>query len=414
MDAALRSLLADFDPQDSARLAQLVARLASDPPTSPNDVALAFSPLFQRRDYDVSLIFPALLAGISHPSAAAAILDLANHLTRQNRVTRHPAADRAAELILLLGGLADRLGRLEERPFESEKSATEIAAQVSESVSLAVALCDALALIGDRAAVGKLNRVMDLAHRRLRTEAAAALARLGEQDGEKALVALAAEPVARLRVLAYAEELGLLDRVEPQFTSPVARAEAELVVWLAEPTQFGFPPQECELVDSRTQYWPGFDEPVECFLFRFVYELGETRFSNVGIAGPLSHAFLADLADLSPDDIYAAFAGWQAEHDEIRETEVELLSAAQQPDVARLERRLRDTGYSAIVPRTLGSFFGERVLVAEARWEGAEGIAVADSTETMWRPRSPSRRPLGTNEVYCIYKGRRLLRTFNE
>lgn len=414
MDDQLKSLLADFDPRDGERLEQLVERLATDPPTVANDVALAFRPLFQQRVYDVGLVFPALFDGLSQPSVAAAILDLANHLTRQERVPRHPAADRTEQLITLLGGLADRLGRLEEQPFESGQSAAELSALVSESVSLAVALCDALAQIGDQAAIGKLYRVLELEHRRLRTEAAAALAKLGEEEGTKALLALAAEPVARLRVLAYAEELSALDKVDPQYTSAAARAEAELVVWLAEPTQFGLPPKSCELVDSRTQYWPGYDEPVECFLFRYSYELGETRFSNVGIAGPLSHGFIADLADLPPDDIYAAYAGWEAEHEEIREADVDSLPASQRTEVARLERRLRDSGYQSIVPVTLGSFFGDKVLVSQARWEGAEGIAVVDANETLWKPRGSSRRPLGSAEVYCIYKGRRLLRTFNE
>lgn len=414
MDAELQSLLGDFDPRDPARLRQLVKRLATNPPVHPNDVALAFRPLFQRLDYDVAAVFPELFGGLSHPSVAAAILDLANHLTRKDRVAHHPAADRTEQLITLLGGLADRLGRLEEQPFESGQSAAELSAQVSESVSLSVALCDALALIGDQAAIGKLYRALELEHRRLRAEAAAALAKLGEEAGLAALLALAAEPVARLRVLAYAEELGALDKVDPKFSTPAARAEAELAVWLAEPTQFGLPPKECELVDSRTQYWPGFDEPVECFLFRYSYELGDTRFGNIGIAGPVSHAFIADLADLPPDDIYAAYAGWQAEHEEIRETEVDLIPSHQRSEVARLERRLRDAGYQELASLTLGSFFGDKVLVAKANWEGAEGLAVVDAKDILWKPIGPSRRPLGPAEVYCIYKGRRLLRTFNE
>ena len=53
-----------------------------------------------------------------------------------------------------------------------------------DGVGLAVALCDALAQIGNKEAIGKLYQAMDLSHRRLRTEAAAALAKLGEEAGE--------------------------------------------------------------------------------------------------------------------------------------------------------------------------------------------------------------------------------------
>jgi hypothetical protein len=82
-------------------------------------------------------------------------------------------------------------------------------------------------------------------------------------------------------------------------------------------------------------------------------------------------------------------------------------------DVARFERRLRDEGYDAVQPQTLGFFFGDRVLVATALREGAPGIAIVDNVRSSWWPRGVSRRPLGPDEAYCIYKGRRLLRSFN-
>jgi hypothetical protein len=288
-----------------------------------------------------------------------------------------------------------------------------VSRQVNDGVALAVSLCDALALIGDKSVTGKLYQTLDLAHRRLRTEAAAALAKLGEPAGVEALVALAAEPVARLRVLAYAEELGVLDRVAERYRTAPAQAEAEVALWLAQPSQMGVPPTECELVDTRCQYWPGYDEPVNCFLFRFTYRLGERAFSNIAIAGPLVHAFGADLSDLPPHDIYAAFAGWHAEHAEISEVDVEQLNDAQRSELFRLERRLGDEGYDDVQPLRLGSFFGDKVLIARALWHAQPGVAVADAAQCSWFPQRPSRRPLGPEEAYLIYKGRRLLRTFN-
>jgi hypothetical protein len=282
-----------------------------------------------------------------------------------------------------LGEVAGSLAQLAEGPASADLSAVEISRRVASSVALAVSLCDALALIGDPIAIGKLHQAMSLSHRRLRTEAAAALARLGDDDGITELVSLAEEPVARLRVLAYAQELDLLGQIEPPWQTPVARAEAELAVWLAEPTQFGIPPATIELFDEREQFWPGFTEPVECFLFRFTYAVtiegeGERSFSNIGIAGPLTHAFLADLTDLPPDDIYAAFAGWQAVHEDIREFDVARLSTSEQLEAQRLVRRLHDAGYTAIEPQRMGYFFGEKALVALARHGGLAGVAVVD------------------------------------
>ena len=402
----------------NVEVATLVRLLVHDPPTGDSAVMQALAPLFQHRDLPVGQLFPSLLSALEHPQLAAPVLDLANYLVREKRAERHPAADRVEHLSGLLGEIAQSLASLVEHPQAEGLTAPELSRRVAGSVALAVSLCDALALIGDRRAVGKLYQAMSLAHRRLRTEAAAALARLGEEEGAAELVKLAEEPVARLRVLAYARELGILDKIDPALQSPQARAEAELAVWLAEPTQFGVPPASLELFDRRRQFWPGFTEPVECFLFRFTYAVtvageGERSLSNIGIAGPVAHAFLADLADLPPDDIYAAFAGWQAEHEEIREYDVDRLSKSETLEVERLVRRLHDAGYASIEPLSMGYFFGSKALVAAAQRSGVVGIAVADFDEIAYFPRRHSRRPLGPAECYSIYKGRRLLKSFN-
>jgi hypothetical protein len=358
-----------------------------------------------------------LLAALAHPGLAAGVLDLANFLARRGLVPRHPAFDQRRELMRLLGDLVQRLQRLEEHPEESISSPQQLARTVAHGVSLAVALCDALALIGDREAVPKLHQAMDLRHRRVRTEAAAAMARLGEKAGEEELLKLASEPIARLRVLAYAEELGIADKLEPEFRTAAAQAEAELCVWLAEPLHFGIPPADCELIDQREQHWPGFEDVVECFLFRFTYRLttseGIAVYSNIGIAGPLVRAVTADIADLPVDDIYALYAGWHVQHEDIFEVDAHLLSETQRVDVARLERRFRDAGYDAIRPSMLCYFFSEKSLVARLKRSGVEGVGLASNDDLLWFPANRGARSLTPSDVACLHRGRRLLREFN-
>ncbi len=406
----LQLLAASAIPYELAEFANLVV---DDPPSDAPSALLAFGPLFQHASYDPATLFPKLLDALAHQVVAASVIDLANFVFRQGLIKPHPGIARKEQLIELLGAVVGRLSRMEEDPTEFAATSDEIAQQISDAIALAVALCDALALIGDRDAIGKLYQALEVRHRRLHTEAAAALARFDEQAGKDALVALASEPVARLRVLAYAEELGMTDKVDEQYTTSMARAEAELALWLAQPSQMGIPPTQLELLDSRTQYWPGYDEPVESFLFRFTYPLPTGDYSNVGIAGPLTHAFGADLLDLPPDDIYAAFAGWHVEHEDIFEMDAASLTEAQRLEVTRLERRLRDQDYDAVQPTIFGMFLGDKVLVARAVREGHAGIAVVDDHEAIWFPTRNPARPIGSHEACCIYKGRRLLRTFN-
>jgi len=401
----------------AAELALLGGLLLEDPPQGDEEVVQALAPLFQRQRTQAALLFPRLLHAMSSPALAAPVLDLANFLTREKLVARHPATEVAPELVDLLGELVQTLLTLEERPTEFGDSPQELSRRVARGVALAVSLCDALALIGDKSAVGKLYQALRVGHRRLRTESAAALARLGEEAGVAELVQLAAEPIARLRVLAYADELGIQDKIEPQFATPEARAEAELCVWLAEPTQYGVPPTAIELFDHRKQHWPGFDEPVDCFLFQFQYvttvEGKEQSFSHIGLAGPLVHAFVADLGDMPAEEIFAAFAGWHAQHDDIREYDVARLSKSERLEVERLKRRLNDEGYAAIEPQRMGYFFGEKALITTATRQDVSGIAIADFKDTYFFPQRHIRRPIGVEEAYSIYKGRKLLKVFN-
>jgi hypothetical protein len=377
---------------------------------------LALTPLFQNASDARACLFPRLLDGLQHPSVAAPILDLANFLTRQQVLPQHPAIDRAAQLADLLGQLTERLHIREQQILSGVASSEKITAdqrQVGESLALTVSLCDALALIGDKSVVGKLYLALELGHRHVRTEAASALARLGEQAGKEVLVALAAEPIVRLRVLAYAEELGMLKEVSAEYRSPVARAEAELVLWLAEPAQFGLPPQQMDLLDSRRQFWPGYDEPVECYLFRYTYRLPQGSLSNVGIAGPLVLGFAADFTEVPVEDVYAAFAGWQTEHPEILEYDVNQLPAARRKEADAIAARIRAEGYDSLQVRRYGSFLGKLVVIGTAVFRGTFGTVVADGDQSSWCPQTEGASPLGPDDAYHIYKGRQLLQSFN-
>jgi hypothetical protein len=302
---------------------------------------------------------------------------------------------------------------LEDDPTRFGDSVIQIQHLLSESVALVVALCDALGWIGNPAHIGKLNQALRLTHRRVQTEAAAALARLGDEEGERRLIELASDPFARLRVIAYAEELELHHKIDEAYLSAVARAEAELALWLSQPQQIGLPPTSLELIDERVQYWPSYHEPQACYLFRFQYDFPGGELSNIGIAGPMVHAFVADLADLPVDDIYAAFAGWIAEHPDIFEVDKDQWNSAQRSEAHRLSKHLQIENHEEIEPLFLGFMLGERALIAKTRLRQTAGLAVTDGLETVWFATAGRPRPLGPLEVYSIYKGRKMLRTFN-
>lgn len=407
---ALLAMLAQSGRPEA--LEHLVRLLVDDPPVAATDCVLACAALFQKPPEDPSLIFPRLSDAIERPATAAVVLDLANYWTERGIVSPHPAAPRATALGTLCGAVTQRLQMLVEKPVNGE-SVEVLHRQVDEGVALVASLSTALALIGDEAAIPRLHQVLQLPHRRLRTEAAAALAKLGDDAGIVALLAMAAQPVVRSAALGHLKTLGAWQRIPEQFRSDAARAEGELASWLARPEHYGLAPQAIELVDARRLFWPGFPDEVDSYLFRYQYALPQGHFSNVGIAGPLTFALRADLADLPPADIYAAYAGWHAEHPEIRETSAGNLPHDVLDRWDDLQCRLIAAGYETPELVKVGRFFEDEVFVASASRGGHAGAVVADRARLEWYPAGHTRRPLGPTEAYYIHKGRKLLRSFN-
>lgn len=397
----------------TASLQGLNELLIDYPPRGWMAAGQILSPLMQSSDWPVDALFPDLLDRLDQPALAAPILDLCGHMVRSRQVNEHPAASRINTLNVLLGSVADRLGKFEEDPRSFGTDVDQVQAILGEAVALAVSLCDAVGLIGDSSSIGVLNKAAELRHRRVQCEAAGALARLGEGVGVQHLIALSAEPSARLRAIAYADELGAGDKIDETYRTPHATAEAELALWLSQPQQMGVPPTRVEVVDSRRLLWPSFHDPVDVFLVRFEYALGERQYSNIGIAGPTTFALSADVADLPPEDIYAIYAGWHAEHDDIFTVPAKELNDAQYRLIEPIQIHLQRAGYEDLKIRLLGFFLDETAAIFSGTRDDTECLVVTDGLETMDLPTAGRARPVQSEDMFHLYKGRKMLRTFN-
>ena len=396
-----------------ASLEKLADLMIEAPPAQWQAVGLGLSPLWHADAPELENFFDFVSDALMHPSTMAVLLDLANFSSREQKLTSHPWSNKADQLSSLLTEVVKQLQLLEEDPNKFGDSVEEVQHRLNESVALTISLCDSLGLIQDPDCKDCLLGAMALKHRRIQTEAAGALARIGVAEGKQRILELANDRAARMRAVFYAEELGCVDEIPAELRAPQALAESELAGWLAAPEQFGFGPNEMELIDSTTQYWPGYDEPQTCYLFRFNYSFPQGSISNIGIAGPLTQAFSADLANLPVADIYAAFAGWQAEHEEIFEVPITGLNPAQRREADRLEETLALQGLEIEKPVALTFFFGEVALLAEVQQDSKSLCAVTDGEETLCFPTHEGPTALTPDVILCIYRGRKLLRTFN-
>ncbi len=426
MRGTLGELYFNVDPQNNIRnnilfwlgsegspasMVQWCNLITDSPPKNANGLIQAFMPMFEQTEIPQEVFDKLAGQGISHPEIASAALDLMNFHARGN-LPSHPALARAPQLASLLGNVVQQMARVEEGNVPTELSPQELSQRVSESVALTISLCDAIGLMDYQDGIGKLNQAMQLKHRRIQTEAAAALARMEIEDGRTALCKLAEEPIARLRVLAFAEELGFLEEVPEEQQTEIAIAESQLVVWLAEPTQMAVPPSQVELINTREMYWPSYDHPVQCYLFRYAYG-SEPTYSNIGITGPVTHAFPVNIESLTIEDTYAAFAGWHAIHDEIYQLSLEQAQSLRNQELQILLGRLSDQDFESSQPIFAGSFFGELVLAAEAVRNAEPVVVLVDQSDVFCFTSTSEENRIDTKMAYTIWRGRRLLEQFN-
>ena len=391
--------------------------ITSEPPEHRLGLVLAFAPLMHK-DFQPSnwLVEKLLSEGTVHMQIAPLIFDVFNFWFRSGKVEQHPAMPRLEPLLTLFGQLIGQLGKIEEGSIRKDVDLLTLNMQVTDGVSLVVSLCDFFGLIESESTKPKLHQAMELKHRRIQTEASAALAKMGNDDGKALLIRLAEEPVARLRVLKYAEELGFLDEISLEWQGEIATAESHLAIWLSDPQQVGFAPAEIRLIDNREMQWPSYEHPIQCFLFDYRYGLQEDAPGNIGICGPMTYAFPADLRNLSHEDMYAAFAGWQTVHEEIFVTTLDRARAAAPDEISALENRiaeLNDEQTETVEVDLAGNFFGQWVLMARGTTDGEPATLSVDEDETSWIKCGNPNAPIDVETAWCIVQGRKLLAHFN-
>ena len=409
----LLRLLATVGSEESLR--QWSDMVCGNPPFHRLGMVLVFAPLMQADFEPPSWLLDQLLNNATtHSQTAPAVYDLLNYYFRNGKVDVHPAAPRADALVGLLDQLIKQLGKIESGNLPANATPASINHLISDSVALIVAICDSLALLQHMESITVLADALQLRHRRVQTEAAAALARLGIEQGKTALVELAKEPVARLRVLAYADELGFRNEISLELQGEISLAESHLAIWLAEPDQMGLAPSNIQLVETREMYWPGYDHPLQCFLFEYFYGMGDAAHSNIAICGPMTHAFAADLKHLSPDELFAAFAGWQTVHQEIFNIAPERAEAAYPNDWRRLVGDLHAEAYDEAEIQTAASFFGQLLLIADVTHDGKPGTAIIDTGSKSWYAAGNPEAPIDWSLAYAIWRGQQMLSSFND
>lgn len=406
----LLHLLVMIGSQESLKLA--VEFINSSDINSWKTGAYILSPLMQKKEWPIHAVFPEILDSLQSPGLAGPILDLANHLVRSNLIEKHPASHRLDSLLRMFSQLICQLESLESNPDSFSIDPTVSIKLLDASISILISTCDAVGLIGNPIAVPKLKAALSIKHRRVRTEVAAALTSFRDEEGRNCLLQLAADPYCRLRVIQYCEELGIAYLIDQSCLSDGALAEAALSIWLAEATQFGIAPTSVVVIARRSLFWPGYTRKVDCFLLKFGYSFRGRSYANIGISGPITYATKSSLCQLKVEDVFAFYAGWHVEDEDIflaKPTREEFC----QEGILAFARHVEKKGFASPELLFVGNFFGNKVGIFEASKDGMLILVLTDGSCLITSNLVNNLDPLESTDLWYIYVGRNLLHKFN-
>jgi hypothetical protein len=164
-----------------------------------------------------------------------------------------------------------------------------------------------------------LALALDHSDPKVQLEAAWASAHLGSAAGIKYLRRLCLDPGTSATACSYLRELGREKSIPAAAMEPNFLAMSDMCTWLAHPNEYGRPPDEIELLDTREIYWPPTDDHRRVWLFKFRYDevAGEGQdeadgaVAGIGMVGSVTFALSETEATAQPLDVYSLHCCWE-------------------------------------------------------------------------------------------------------
>ena len=158
---------------------------------------------------------------------------------------------------------------------------------------------------------------MDHPNAGVQMEAAWASAYRGGTAGLTFLARMCEDPRHSTAAQRYLNELGQGARVPPKALEPDFQAMAQMCNWLEHPNEFGEPPTDITLYDTRELNWLPTNDRRRVWLFRYSFAGRNHDGSDevgLGMVGSITFALFGETtADMSPEDAYGVHCCWELE-----------------------------------------------------------------------------------------------------
>jgi hypothetical protein len=205
---------------------------------------------------------------------------------------------------------------LKQHPFSSPEGFARIRTffNDSENPSYGVSACAAFPFLAEspeRTALMSLG--LDHADVDIRIESSWAAAKMGDERGIERLISASKNPATAAKSVAYLMELGATERIPPESTEPSFAACAVMCQWLSHPQEFGRPPHDVRVIDSRELIWPPTGDKRLMTLVRYEYNKGDGSDDvGVGCVGSVTFALFGySTAEQSVEDLYGLYCTWE-------------------------------------------------------------------------------------------------------
>lgn len=306
-------------------------------------------------------------------------------------------------------------GRLDHHPFNTEQGQAQLKVWISsrnpDEFSYAHSATAAMPFLDASIRGELLGHAREHTDTGVRIEAAWASAKLGQEIGLQMLRDYCLDVNHSSTAVRYLTELGREEIVPREVNEPEFLAKAEFANWLAHPNELGRPPDELEVLDHRTLYWPPAGEAKTLWLikYRLADEWGlEADDVDCGLVGSTTWSFFSYKMHQRPaEDCYAIHCCWELgleeiEPDDASDYENLLQQWPHEPlEDAEVVRVLE-------IPPELKH--GRRIVaIATATMNGEQGWAVLDGADSLWYPASAMPEGEYVGAVLSTHVGRRLL-----
>lgn len=187
-----------------------------------------------------------------------------------------------------------------------------------ENVSYVVSATASIPFLAKEYQEKLLESVNDYNNIDIQIEAAWAGTKIGKENSVDKLVNFSKDYRYSTKAVSYLQELHLENKIPNETNNSDFQALSEMCSWLSHPNEFGSYPDQAEIFDKKSLYWPPTKDTRVIYLIKYKYKNHNEDGSDevgIGLVGSVTFSLfgLENMLQLSPIELMAIHCNWELE-----------------------------------------------------------------------------------------------------